>query len=247
MRYATVVKHFEKIGAEGVPILVELLDKSERKEVRAFAALVLAKIGEEGRAAIPALVRCLAWRNDVTASQAADALAKHGAEAGDALLDAVRSPDHRLMLQAGEVLVEMGIRKEALAELLLTRLREGEGETRVVAAWLLGRLTGPDHRLVDRKKNRLSSLHREPWLKPPPAAAPQVRAMIAAALTDHPDAGVRLAAIESLRHSKTDAAEADFTTRGLARDPDERVRRIAKRVARDVWEAAEREQDGEKD
>lgn len=243
IRYVVTVKHFEKLGAEGVPILVELLEKSERREVRQFAAVVLAKIGDRGPAAIPALVRCLAWPNSTIVSNAAAALTAHGETAGPALLKAVRGTDPRLMLQAGELLVEMKIESEALAGTLLSRLRGEEDELRMVAAWLLGRLTGPDHRFADRRPGRMGASSRGRPDKPLRAGAPRIRAAIAAALTDHPDAGVRLAATESLCRTKTGTVEGHHALLYLTRDPDERIRRAATRAVKDLFKSAHPERE----
>ncbi len=125
-------------NAEDVPALLKRLQGSE-VAVRVEAAREIGDLGEQAKAAVPALVEALGDPAAPMRKAAAAALGSIGAPAAvPALTKALRDPDAKVRWQAAEALGQIGPKASAAVPELVTVLQGKDVPMRSVAADALG-------------------------------------------------------------------------------------------------------------
>jgi HEAT repeat protein len=132
-----------RIGAASKVVLWKIIEVLERPQlsatIRANLILTIGKIGSDGGAAVPVLIRRLS--DHETAWFAAFALSSmkaHGRAASDALLRIAESPDHPARTVAAFALAEVDPESGNGIGLLVRMAREGDVITREFACRYLG-------------------------------------------------------------------------------------------------------------
>jgi len=134
-----------KIGADAVPALVVAL-KENKRQVRPWAASILARIGPDARAAIPALVEALRdGRKEVRwgAAHALGGIDPAARAATPALREALKDQDRDVRAAAASALGKVGPDAEAAVPALIQALKDDDQGVRKAAAKALAKI-GPD-------------------------------------------------------------------------------------------------------
>jgi HEAT repeat protein len=191
------------LGEKAVPRLIKAL---EREEVRAKAAAVIARIGPDAKATVPALIAALGDKNPETCNEVLFALAAIGpdaAEAVPAIIQAMHSPETDVCYSACFALGKIGPAAKAAKDDLLKNLTGDDHFRCMASAWALCQ--------IDPKS--------------PETAAKSVLVLIGA--LEEPDPPTRLHAAEALGLLGPLAADAAAALKKLQGDPDEEVRAAA--------------------
>jgi len=154
---------------EGVPDLINLLEKEKDDPVRCAVYATLAAIGEPSELIIPALVKGLAEKKERPQAIAGEALAKLGVAAVEPLLKAIQSGNFRVA--ALDSLVLIGPAAKGAVPVLLDLMDDRDWMVRQRAAATLGVIGEAN----DRVRNTLVKASNDPH--------ESVRAHATAALT----------------------------------------------------------------
>jgi HEAT repeat protein len=129
-----------KIGAAALPVLRDGL-KGENRNVRGFAALALADMGPEAKAAVPALLAAARDKDSFMCRVAIGAVEKLDAQAGGfipTLIAALQDNDAQVRIEATGALARRGPSARSAAPALVGLLKEDNGELRRSALVALG-------------------------------------------------------------------------------------------------------------